>query len=373
MRGAIRSPEGKAPREALAGVGESLDGSVAALRLDGDGRISEATDDAALMLGMTSRELQGLGLGDLADEQWRAMADSATARILCGDGRTFQLMMRGRSGRRTLVQMAARRVKENGKVAYLLSWSEHFAHPAAKTLGTEAEELRRLANGLVRAAEAERMRVSAELDEAIAPLIIVAKFMIEDARQRLGPAARADSVELMDFAADGLRRALSELQRVAAGLRPRMLDDLGLVPTIDWFCREFERTNCAIRVDREVSVSEADVPEYLKLVVFRFIEEALANVAAHSNASAAQVVLMRVADELRLWVEDNGDGFRAEEVERASWPLRGVGLATVRKRIQSTGGCMVIESSPKRGSRIGATWALPPRNLVDRDAAARGA
>lgn len=372
MRSAIRSREGMEPLEALPDVGESLDGSVAALRLDGEGRISDATDDAALMLGMTPRELLGLRLADLADEQWRVMANSATARILCGDGRTFQLMMRGRSGRRTLVQMAARRVKDKGRIAYLLSWSEHFAHPAARTLGTEAEELRRLANGLVRAAEAERMRVSAELDEAIAPLIIVAKFMIEDARQRLGPAARSDIVELMDFAADQLRRALSELQRVAAGLRPRMLDDLGLVPTIEWFCRGFEQANGTVRVDRQVSVSEADVPEYLKLVIFRFIEEALANVAAHSNASDVQVVLMRVADELRLWVEDNGDGFCADDVEPASWPLRGVGLATVRKRIQATGGCMAIQSSPERGTRIGATWALPSGNPADRLASALG-
>ena len=370
MNSAITRAEARAPREAIAEVAGSVDGCVAALRLDGDGRISDATDDAAMMLGVTARDLLGFTLGDLADDQWRAMADSATARILCGDERTFQLLLRGRSGRRTLVQMAARRVREDGRSAYILSWSEHFSQPAAKTLGTEAEELRRLANGLVRAAEAERMRVSGELDEAIAPLIIVAKFMIEDARQRLGPTARADSLELMEAAGERLRSALSELQRMAAGLRPRMLDDLGLVPTIEWFCRGFEQKNGAIRIDRQVSVSEADVPEYLRLVIFRFIEEALANVATHSSASAAQVVLMRVSDELRLWVEDNGKGFYANDVERASWPLRGVGLAAVRKRIQATGGRMTLESSAKRGARVGATWPLAPRSATGREASA---
>ncbi len=83
------------------------DEAIAALRLDRSGQIVDATIEAASMLGFGAGDLHGLTLSDLAAEQWREMAGDATARILLGDTRMFQLMLRGKSGRRTLVQMAS--------------------------------------------------------------------------------------------------------------------------------------------------------------------------------------------------------------------------------------------------------------------------
>jgi two-component system NarL family sensor kinase len=342
-------------------LGATLDEAVAALRLDGDGRIVDATEEAAVMLGFTPETMHGLTLGDLAADQWREMADGATARILCGDNRTFQLLLRGKSGRRTLVQMTSRTIKLGDEMTFVLAWSEHFPPNVSKSSTFDAPELRRLANGLLRTREAERSRVAAELDSGIAPLIVVAKFMIEDAMRRLGGEANGESVELLNGASSRLREALGEVRRIATELRPSMLDDLGLLPTIEWLCRTFEQTYRTVRVDRQLSVGESDLPDHLKLVIFRIVEEALTNVAQHANASQVQVALMRVADELLLWVQDNGDGFDAALLGQCAHQLRGIGLASIRKRIEATGGQLALEAAPNRGARIGATWNLPPR------------
>ena len=112
------------PMEMTRSHGTALNEAIAALRLDRNGRIVDATVEAASMLGFGAEELHGLTLGDLAADQWRDMADGATARILLGDARSFQLLLRGKSGRRTLVQMASSRVVQDGDVSYVLAWSE---------------------------------------------------------------------------------------------------------------------------------------------------------------------------------------------------------------------------------------------------------
>jgi two-component system NarL family sensor kinase len=347
--------------EATHSHGTVLDESIAALRLDRNGRIVDATEEAASMLGFTPEALHSLTLGDLAADRWREMADGATARILCGDTKSFQLMLRGRSGRRTLVQMVSRRLDQNDETSYVLAWSEQFLQPSAGSVGSDTTELRRLANGLLRTREVERSRVAAELHSGVAPLVVMVKFMVEDAMRRVTNGAHQEGVDLLNDAIGRLREALDEVRRISTELRPSMLDDLGLLPTIEWICRNFEETHRSVRVERQIVVSEADVPEQLKLEIFRIVEEALTNVAQHAHASRVQVALMREADDLLLWVQDDGDGFDAALHGLGAQQLRGIGLPSIRKRVEATNGRLAVESTPNRGARISATWALPLR------------
>ncbi len=133
--------------------GITLDRAVAALRLDAAGRIVDVTPEAATVLGFRPQDLHGLALRDLAAEQWSAVAESATVRILAGDAGPFQLMLRGRSGRRTLVEIVSRPVEESGEASYVLAWSEQSPVRAFESTGSSAPELRRLANGLLRMRE----------------------------------------------------------------------------------------------------------------------------------------------------------------------------------------------------------------------------
>jgi two-component system, NarL family, sensor kinase len=332
-------------------------GGVAAVWLDRDGRIREATSSAASMLGFEPPTLVGRQLADLAAEGWRTAAEMASARVQFGSTDSFELLLRGRSGRQTFVQMTAQSQPfPDGQAGSVVAWSERRLRRRTRSDPNPGNlELRRLAYGLLRTQEAERMRVAGELHDDVAPLVVMVKYMIEDAQARLARGAAEEAAEVMNGATSRLRDVLSELRRISTELRPRLLDDLGLGPTLQWYCRGFEEACQSVAVKCRISVEEREIPEELKLEVFRIVQEALSNVAQHAHASRVNVSLVRLGNELRLAIDDDGVGFDAEhEAEQGV----GLGLHAIRKRVDATGGALVVETAPRKGVRISAGWKL---------------
>ena len=139
-------------------------------------------------------------------------------------------------------------------------------------------------------------------------------------------------------------------------LRPSLLDDLGILSTISWFCREFETVYSSIRIDKEISIDEKDVSEPLKLVVFRILQEALNNVAKHSNADRVRVALKRTDDHIDLVIEDNGQGFEGEGGRSVKVAHGGFGITSMRERVEISGGSFSIGPSKGSGTTIRASW-----------------
>ncbi len=328
--------------------------SAAAIRLDGNGHISDATASAAAMLGFEPQDLRGRTLKDLALDGWQAAADVATARVRFGSTECFELALKGRSGRRTLVEMTARADSGAGSGA-IVGWSERRVRRPGATQDGDPE-LKRVAYGLLRMQEAERMRVAQELHDQVGPIVIMVKYMIEDAVGRIGPELAPESTRILSDAALRLRDVVAELRRISADLRPPLLDDLGLVPALEWYCRSIAEAERAIDIECKISVAEAEIPERLKLDLFRIVEEALSNVVAHAHARRALVTLSNSGGDLVVMIEDNGEGF---DLSAAMAPREGespVGLQSLRKRVEATGGRLLFESRGQRGTRIGAVW-----------------
>jgi two-component system NarL family sensor kinase len=332
-------------------------GGVAAVWLDQQDRIREATASAASMLGYEPQALVGLQLADLAAEGWRTAAEVAAARVRFGSTDSFELLLRGRSGRQTLVEMTAQsQPLPNGETGSVVAWSERRLRRRSRTEANPGDvELRRLAYGLLRTQEAERMRVAGELHDDVAPLVVMVKYMIEDAQARLARGAGDEAAEVMHGAASRLRDVLAELRRISTDLRPRLLDDLGLGPTLHWYCRGFEDACPSLAVRCRISAEERDIPEDLKLEVFRIVQEALSNVAEHANADRVNVSLVRLGGELRLAIDDDGVGFDPARVAQQGL---GLGLQAIRKRIDATGGVFTLETAPHRGTRLNASWKV---------------
>ena len=333
-----------------------LASSVAAIRLDVKGRISEATGPAAAMLGFEPQELRGRLLKDLALEGWQAAAEVAAARVRFGATESFELALKGRSGRRTLVEMTARAGAPGG-AGSVISWSERRVRRAGAQTGGESE-LQRVAYGLLRDHEAERMRVSLELHNELAPVVVMAKYMIEDAIGRIGPDAPADSTKTLHEAVQRLRSVITELRRISTDLRPRQLDDLGLLPTLEWLCRSEEGIARGVHIECRLSVSEADVPDRLKLDIFRIVQGALSNVVEHAQATRATVSLHKAGEELLVVIEDDGTGFDLGAANSKRDGGLNLGLQSIRKRVEATGGRFLFESQGQRGTRIGGAWRL---------------
>jgi two-component system NarL family sensor kinase len=331
----------------------------ATVRIDAGGTIRSASASAAAMLGYTPEELVGRPLVELAAPGSREAIEGAISRFPFGTGETFDLQLQGRSGRRTAIRLAICRLVEAGRgdVEFIAEWEAGgtFDAPYSATLD-DGPELRRFAYSLLRGQEAERLRVRGDLHDGVAPMVLMVKFTLEDAMQRLARGATRDAAEAMNAAARQLRDVLTELRKISSDLRPSLLDDLGLIPAIEWFCRQFESTHRTLRVERVIEVDEHQVADHLKLEIFRIIQEAMSNAARHAEATRVLVTLAIADDELVATVDDDGVGFDASELFYGNACPLGIGLLSIRKRICATDGRLLLDSVAGRGTLIGAAW-----------------
>jgi len=339
--------------------GVPFPGSLAsAVQLDFEGRIRDATPSAAALLGFDPEQIRGRTLSDLAAEGWESAAEVAAALVRFGSIESFELALRGRSGRRTLVEMSA--MQFSGEpVQALVAWSERRGRRAPVTHPDSSNDLRRFAYGLLCSQESERMRVATRLQDELAPVLEMVRFQLQDALARLASPGAAALAATMDEACARLRDAHEELQRVASDLRPRILDELGLLPAVEWLCRAVDESRRDIAVTSNIDVREEDVPVGLRLDIFRVLQEALANAVSHAYANAIRVSLYLAEGELCALVEDDGKGFDPMLCIDPASASRG--LHQLRRRVEASGGRMLIAPAKPHGTRIGAAWRSAPQ------------
>jgi len=136
------------------------------------------------------------------------------------------------------------------------------------------------------------------------------------------------------------------------------LDDLGLLTTINWFCREFESTYLEIRIRKEIEIKEDELPDSLKIVIYRVLQEAMNNVAKHSKANAVFLSLRKSGGSIELAIRDNGQGFDPAEAHSQTGSTRGLGLDSMRERVELSGGSYLIETAKAAGTAIRAVWLV---------------
>ena len=150
--------------------------------------------------------------------------------------------------------------------------------------------------------------------------------------------------------------AVEEVRKITMDLRPSTLDDLGILATVNWFSREFQKIYSSIRVKTDINLEEKDVPESLKIVIYRVLQEALNNVAKHSKANTVSVKLSMTDGCIELIVQDYGEGFELDEALSADASERGFGLGIMRERTEFSDGTFAIDSAKGRGTIVRASW-----------------
>ena len=139
-------------------------------------------------------------------------------------------------------------------------------------------------------------------------------------------------------------------------LRPPMLDDLGLLPTLSWFCRRFQTIYTGIQIDQKIDIQEGQVPISQRTLIFRITQEAMNNIAKHSKADSISLSLTSNDSRIELEIKDNGTGFDVEETLAKERSRRGLGLESMRERTELSGGSFRIESARGKGTVIRASW-----------------
>ena len=216
-------------------------------------------------------------------------------------------------------------------------------------------ELSALSEKLLLAQEAERKRIALELHDGIGQSLSAIKFGVESALQACGEKTPQQNGKYLQSVVDKLRDAINEVRSISMGLRPSMLDDLGLVATLGWFCREFECLYPAISIKKRVGLEEFEIPDVLKIVVFRIVQEALNNIGKHSGASAVSVDLARTAGTLKLRIEDDGRGIPLQAL-----PVdKGLGLSSMKERAKLSSGSLTVDTAQGSGTVVQVVWPLP--------------
>ena len=204
--------------------------------------------------------------------------------------------------------------------------------------------------------ECERTRIAADLHDSIGSSLSAIKFALEDAIKRIQVDATQVTVEPLTRVASELKTAIDEVRRIAMNLRPSILDDLGIVATIGWYCRELEGCYQHVRVVKQIGAKEKDIPDSLRTTIFRILQEAANNALKHGAADRIEIALHQDDGEIRLAVEDNGKGFDILEVQAEASFDRHFGIASMRQRAQCSSGKLVIKSSPGAGTLISVAW-----------------
>ncbi len=216
--------------------------------------------------------------------------------------------------------------------------------------------LRQLSVRLLSAQEDERKRIAGEIHDTLGACLAAIKFKVETAVQQKG--APNAAIESLGTIIPVIQEGVEECRRIQMDLRPSMLDDLGLLPTLSWFCRRFQTIYSGIRVDQEVTIEESEVPVSLKIVIYRVTQEAMNNSAKHSKANMVRLCSRKIDGRMELVVEDNGQGFDMEKVLGPGSARRGLGLTNMRERTELSGGSFAIESAGGKGTIIRASWPL---------------
>jgi len=214
----------------------------------------------------------------------------------------------------------------------------------------QAEEIRALLlNQVITVQEEERRRIARELhDETAQSLASLLLGLSALGEARTIKAARGQARELHQVAT----HALAEVRRLAWGLRPSVLDDLGLVTALERYAEEFGRTRGVEVAVETAGLDDERMPAALETALFRIMQEALSNVARHAGARHAQVRLARRGTTVTLVVEDDGRGFDPAQPPAASTAARGLGIHSMRERAAVHRGALTIDSAPGRGTRV---------------------
>jgi PAS domain S-box-containing protein len=323
------------------------------LLLDTEGNVVDANESFSRMHGYAIDELLRMNLRALDTPDTLELAAERIRRIVAGDTIGFEVEHFHKDGHIVPLDVATSAIDIDGKM-YVLAFHRDITERrrAEQEILRSRQELRSLSKAANEALEAERRRTARELHDELGQALTALKMDLESLGSALPPGLPdlRERTRAMHTLLDG---TIAATRRIAADLRPLMLDDLGLAAALDWLTQNFSK-HTGIATDLVIDDSVALVPEPIASALYRITQESLTNVAKYAQATKAEIRLERDGDCVQLSVRDNGRGIEAADQEK-----RGTfGLLGIRERVTLLGGDISITGEPGRGSEVRARIPL---------------
>jgi len=242
-------------------------------------------------------------------------------------------------------------IRTREAVQKALAASKQHHRESLETSRRMQEHLRRLSHEILSAQEAERKRISRELHDEIGQTLTAINVKLATLKKE----AKVNAAGLKSYIASTeqlVEDSMNTVHRFALELRPPLLDDLGLIPALRSYMKDFtKRTHVPIHVTVFAGVERLDDDK--RTVLYRVAQEALANVAKHAQATLVSVNIRKVGGVVHMDIHNNGRPF---DVDRAflSRKIKRLGLLGMRERVEMVGGAFAVESSARTGTTVRA-------------------
>jgi PAS domain S-box-containing protein len=334
-----------------------------------DGRVVAVNSHAERMFGYGRHEMLGQPLAELIPPRLREVAGRGLAAffreprmIHLGSDGAPEISGLHKDGRELPLQVTMSAIEtEIGLLAVAAVRDLTEKREAERQREQLYQELRRsrerlavLSTRLLAAQESERRTIARELHDEIGQALTAVSVNLQTL---LTSPESADRTEVLDESITITQQTLRQVRNLSLDLRPSLLDDLGLGPALRWYLeRQAQRLGCTISLDD--NLGDLRYPAPIETTCFRVAQEAITNVARHSNAQTVRVTVRREAAELHLAVEDDGAGFDVDAARERASRGHSLGLLGMEERATLAGGRIEIISRPGHGTRVVARFPI---------------
>ncbi len=271
-----------------------------------------------------------------------------------------------------VLQIAFRPLMHLGRVMRRVEAGERSLRAPLTGIDTQADQLasafnmvlealddasRQRASQIINAQEQERQRIARELHDETSQMLtslLISLAVLEKSIE--SPEGRERIADTRALAHSTLRA----IRNLSIDLRPSALDDLGLLPALRWYVKEYIK-KCSIDVEFHASGFKERLPAEMETALYRIVQECLTNTARHSSASKVRIQLKETEDTVMATISDNGQGFDYDALLKNPGQERGLGLAGMQERAVLLDGTLTITSEPGKGTKVAVTIPLPTK------------
>lgn len=213
------------------------------------------------------------------------------------------------------------------------------------------QNLQQLSARLIRVQEDERKRISYELHDEIGQILTAISFNLAAIERECQVNPSIEVVEKLEDTKSLVDHLTTQVRSLSLELRPTMLQDLGLIPTVRWYVNTYTKRR-GISVHLDTSNMDERFSEDIETTLYRIIQEALTNISRHAEASQVILCLEKRDSIIRATIEDDGKGFQPETILSSADLGKGVGLVAIRERVMALKGKFAIDSGPGEGTHL---------------------